>query len=212
MGQRTWKRRKEARPSEIIAAALRLFVERGYAAARLEDVAAAAGISKGTLYLYFANKEELFKAVVRETVVIGLDRAERIVAEHEGSAAALLGKVMAHFAAMLETEVAAVPKLVIAEAGNFPSLARFYADTVVSRGLALLRSIVERGIESGEFRAVDVDAVVPSMIAPFLMMALFKHSLAPHADVRFDPAAVLRSHAELVLRGLAAERSAKRRR
>ncbi|MBX6368248.1 MAG: TetR/AcrR family transcriptional regulator [Rhodospirillales bacterium] len=212
MKRRTWKRRKEARPSEISAAALRLFVERGYAATRLDDVAAVAGISKGTLYLYFANKEELFKAVVRETVVISLDRAERIAAEHEGSAAALLGKVMAHFAAMLETEVAAVPKLVIAEAGNFPSLARFYADTVVSRGLALLRRIVERGIESGEFRAVDVDATVPSMIAPFLMMALFKHSLAPHADIRFDSAAVLRSHAELLLRGLAAERPAKRRR
>jgi AcrR family transcriptional regulator len=211
MAQRSWKRRKEARPNEIVAAALRLFVARGYAATRLEDVAAAAEISKGTLYLYFANKEELFKAVVRETVVPNLDRAATIAAEHEGSAADLLRKLMRHFAAMLETEVAAVPKLVIAEAGNFPELARFYAETVVRRGVALLGGIVERGVRSGEFRPVDIGATVPSIISPFLMMALWKHSLAPHTGLRFEPRAVLESHAEMVLRGLAAETDRERR-
>ena len=205
MAQRTWQRRKQARPSEIVAAALRLFTERGYAATRLEDVAAAAEISKGTLYLYFANKEELFKAVVRETVLPNLDRAATIAAEHEGSASDLLRKLMRHFGAMLETEMAAIPKLVIAEAGNFPALARFYAEVVVSRGVALLAGIIERGVRSGEFRAVDVGATVPSILAPFLMMALWKHSLAPHAKLRFDARAVLEGHAELVLRGLAAE-------
>jgi hypothetical protein len=108
--------------------------------------------------------------------------------------------------------MAAVPKLVIAEAGNFPALARFYADTVVSRGLALVGGILQRGIERGEFRRVDVAATVPSVIAPFLMMALFKHSLAPHTALAFDARAVLESHAELVLRALAAEKKAERRR
>jgi AcrR family transcriptional regulator len=212
MAQRSWKRRKAARPSEIVAAALRLFVARGFAATRLEDVAAAAEISKGTLYLYFENKEELFKAVIRETVVPNLDRGAAIVAEHEGSAAELLRKLMRHFAAMLETEMGAVPKLVIAEAGNFPALARFYADTVVSRGVALVGGILEHGIDSGEFRRVDVAATVPSIIAPFLMMALFKHSLAPHATLAFDSAAVLDSHTELVLQGLLARKPPRRRR
>jgi AcrR family transcriptional regulator len=211
MAQRTWKRRKEARPSEIVAAALRLFTARGYAATRLEDVAAAAEISKGTLYLYFANKEELFKAVVRETVIPNLDRAATIVAEHEGSASELLRKLMRHFAAMLETEAAAVPKLVIAEAGNFPELARFYADAVVSRGVGLLGAILARGTKTGEFCPVDIAATVPSIIAPFLMMALWKHSLAPHTKLRFDPRAVLESHAELMLRGLAATKPRKQR-
>jgi AcrR family transcriptional regulator len=211
MTQRSWKRRKEARPSEIVAAALRLFTARGYAATRLEDVAAAAEISKGTLYLYFANKEELFKAVVRETVIPNLDRAATIVDEHEGSAADLLRKLIRHFAAMLETEVAAVPKLVIAEAGNFPELARFYADAVVSRGVALLGAILERGTKTGEFRPVDIAATVPSIIAPFLMMALWKHSLAPHTKLRFDQRAVLEGHAELMLRGLAGTKPKKRR-
>jgi AcrR family transcriptional regulator len=212
MAQRTWQRRKEARPSEIVAAALRLFTKRGYAATRLEDVAAAAEISKGTLYLYFANKEELFKAVVRETVLPNLDRAAAIAAEHEGSAGDLLRKLMRHFGAMLETEMAAVPKLVIAEAGNFPELARFYAEAVVSRGVALLAGIIERGVESGEFRPVDIGATVPSILAPFLMMALWKHSLGPHAKLSFDARVVLEGHAELVLRGLAAGPKRKRRR
>ena len=212
MAQRSWKRRKEARPSEIVAAALRLFTERGFAATRLEDVAAAAGVSKGTLYLYFANKEELFKAVVREHVVPNLDRAAALVAAHEGTASDLLRALMRQFAAMLETEMAAVPKLVIAEAGNFPNVARFYADTVVRRGFALIGGILERGIASGEFRAVDVAATVPSIIAPFLMLALVKHSLAPHARVPLDPASVLAGHVELVLRGLAAEKRSRRRR
>jgi AcrR family transcriptional regulator len=199
------KRRKEARPSEIVAAALHLFAERGFAATRLDDVAAAAEISKGTLYLYFENKEELFKAVVREAVLPNIDRADALAAAHKGSCADLLRALMAHFATLLETEVAAVPKLVIAEAGNFPALAEFYAETVVRRALALLASILERGIRSGEFRPVDVPATLPLIVAPFLMMALWKHSLGRHTKLRFEARAVLENHVEMLLRGLAAE-------
>jgi AcrR family transcriptional regulator len=199
------KRRKEARPSEIVAAALHLFAERGFAATRLDDVAAAAEISKGTLYLYFENKEELFKAVVREAVLPNIDRADALAAAHKGSCADLLRALMTHFAALLETEVAAVPKLIIAEAGNFPALAEFYAETVVRRALALLASILERGIRSGEFRPVDVPATLPLIVAPFLMMALWKHSLGRHTKLRFEARAVLENHVEMLLRGLAAE-------
>src|SRR5437868_15475989 len=89
-----WERRKEARPQELLAAALDLFVERGYAATRLDDVAAQAGVSKGTLYLYFTNKEELFKAVVRENVLPVLDAAQEIIDNFEGGSADLFREIM----------------------------------------------------------------------------------------------------------------------
>jgi AcrR family transcriptional regulator len=88
------KRRKEARPGELLAAALDLFVARGYAATRLEDVAQQAGVSKGTLYLYFENKEALFKAVIREGILPVLAENEEIAARHEGSTFALLEKLL----------------------------------------------------------------------------------------------------------------------
>ena len=73
-----WERRKEARPAELLAAALELFVEKGYAGTRLDDVAQRAGVSKGTLYLYFENKEDLFKAVVRESEIGRASCRERV--------------------------------------------------------------------------------------------------------------------------------------
>ena len=75
------KRRKEARPSELLEAALELFVEKGFAATRLEDVASRAGVSKGTLYLYFENKDALFKAVVQEGIIPVIAENEAIAAE-----------------------------------------------------------------------------------------------------------------------------------
>src|SRR5262250_1916785 len=91
--ERRWSRRKEARPEEITAAALELFVERGFANTRLDDVASRAGVSKGTLYLYFANKVELFKAVVREALVARLVEFRERIDHFQGSSFELLGLV-----------------------------------------------------------------------------------------------------------------------
>ena len=198
-------RRKEARPAEILKAALALFAERGYAATKLEDVAAAAGIAKGTVYLYFPTKEELFKAVVRQELLPNLDRFEALVRSHTGPAAELLRLFSGRWLQLFDTDLTAIPKLVITEAGNFPAIARFYADEVVKRGMALVGSIIVRGIEDGEFRRIDPVIVLPLVVAPFLMMALFKHSLRPHTDVAFDARAVLEAHMDVLLRGLAAE-------
>jgi AcrR family transcriptional regulator len=199
-----WRRRKEARPDEILAAALASFAERGFAATRLEDVAARAGISKGTLYLYFKGKEELFEAVVRATLVPNLERLEVLTASFEGSSARLLERLLLTIAGVVDSRVGAIPKLVIAEAGNFPDLARFYLDEVVRRGLGLIGTILRRGIERGEFRPVDVDHTVFCVIAPMLIAALWKNSLEPHDDAPLDAQALARAHLELLLRGLEA--------
>ena len=205
MQQRTptrWRRRKEARPDEILAAALESFAARGFAATRLEDVAARAGISKGTLYLYFKGKEELFEAVVRATLLPNLARIEALAASFEGPSAILIERLLLTIAGVVGSQVGAIPKLVIAEAGNFPDLARFYLDEVVRRGLRLIGAILRRGIERGEFRPVDVDHTVFCVIAPMLIAALWKNSLEAHDDAPLDAQAVARAHLDLLLRGL----------
>jgi AcrR family transcriptional regulator len=197
-----WRRRKEARPDEILAAALESFAARGFAASRLEDVAARAGVSKGTLYLYFKSKEELFEAVVRATLLPNLARVETLASSFEGPSRDLLQRLLLTIAGVVGSEVGALPKIVIAEAGNFPELARFYLDEVVRRGLRLIGAILRRGIERGEFRAIDVDHAVFCVIAPMLLAALWKNSLEPHDRAPLEMDALVRAHLDLLLRGL----------
>ena len=200
-----WTRRKHARPEEITAAALESFVERGYAATRLEDVAARAGISKGTLYLYFANKEELFKAVVREALVARLVEFQSQIGKFQGSSADLLRLVFRNWWERIgSTRISGIPKLILSEARNFPEIARFYVEEVVRPGRETLAAVIRRGIARGEFRAdIDVDASVHLLAAPMLMITLWKNALEPCCDDRIDPATLLEAHVEMLSRGLA---------
>ena len=200
-------RRKEARPSEIVAAALASFAERGYAATKLEDVAAVAGISKGTIYLYFPTKEHLFRAVVEQAVLPNVEAAEGDLAAHTGSSADLLRMLAQRFLRLLDSDLTAVPKLVVAESGNFPEIAQFYADAMLRRAFRLIEGILARGVARGEFRPLDVHATLPLFAGPFLLLALWKHSLGRHTDLSFDPRAVAEAHIETLLRGLAPDKS-----
>jgi AcrR family transcriptional regulator len=170
-------RRKEARPGELIEAALEVFAVYGFAATRLEDIAARAGVTKGTIYLYFADKEALFEAVVREKLVPLIAQGTARVREFEGSSADLLRAVVrGWWDGVGRSRVAAVPKLVMTEAANFPALAGFYFDNVVQPGRELLASVVARGIERGEFRAVDPATVVHFVLGPFVYAQVADHS------------------------------------
>lgn len=172
-----WERRKDARPQELLAAALDLFVERGFAATRLDDVARAAGVSKGTLYLYFSSKEELFKAVVRESIVPLLGEAEGVIDQFEGSSEELFRLVMSTWWNSIgNTKLSGLPKLMMAEAGNFPELARFYQEEVINRGENLVMTMLKRGLARGEIRNVDVEIDARLLIAPMIMMMIWKHS------------------------------------
>src|SRR4051794_21640257 len=162
-----WARRKEARPGEIVAAALECFAERGYSGTRLDDVAARAGVTKGTLYLYFANKEELFKAVVRESFLPLLERVTGEIAGKPEDPAERIRRGVTFLAGeVLGSRLSVIPKLVIAEAGNFPELARFYRDEVVARGRAFFSGAIREGVRRGQFRAVDPEHAFYSLIAP----------------------------------------------
>jgi AcrR family transcriptional regulator len=198
-----WRRRRDARPAEIIAAALESFAERGFAATRLDDIAARAGVTRGTLYLYFPSKAELFKAVVRQSIVPILARGEEMVARSSEPAADLLSRLVSSIPlAVAGSPISAIPKLVISEARNFPDLAQFYLEEVVQRGRRLLKRIIERGVERGEFRPVDMDHIFYCVVSPVLLAMLWKHSLEPYDGRRLDPQALCRLHLDLLLGGL----------
>lgn len=200
---RRWTRRKEARPAELISAALDLFVERGFSATRLEDVATRAGVSKGTLYLYFSSKEELFKAVVRGGIVPAIERAEKRLEDHRGSAADLIRDlVKGWWVSVGSTRLGGIPKLMISESGNFPELAQFYYDEVISRGHRLIAAAVQRGIDSGEFLPVDVEYVMRLVIAPLWLLTVWRFSFDQCDNHKLDPVTYLDSHLDLILRGL----------
>lgn len=204
-----WRRRKDARPAEILEAALAEFATRGFAATRLDQVATRAGISKGTLYLYFDGKAALFQAVVRATIVPNLAAAEVAVRGFRGTSADLMRAVLTRFAGLTaDPRIGAVIKLVMSEAGNFPDLARFYFDEVVARGLRLFGGVIARGIAAGEFRAVDVEDTVRLTLAPMLLAAVWRHTFEAAAGRPLDVAKFVALHLDILLRGLAKERSA----
>ncbi|MBI5792183.1 MAG: TetR/AcrR family transcriptional regulator [Rhodocyclales bacterium] len=201
------QRRKEARPAELTAAALELFVEKGFVGTRLEDVAARAGVSKGTLYLYFDSKEALFKAVIQEGIVPILEAGAGMVDSFTGSSADLLrGLIREWWLRIGSTSLAGVPKLMISEAGNFPELATYYNDTVITRGRELMRRILQRGIAAGEFRSVDIETAIDVIFAPVLMMLVWRYSLGACGCGSHDPDSYLRTHLDLALNGLATGR------
>jgi AcrR family transcriptional regulator len=198
-----WERRKDARPQELLAAAMDLFVERGFASTRLEDVARQAGVSKGTLYLYFENKEELFKAVVRNSIVPVIGEAEVSIAAFDGHSADLLRSVIHSWWQRIgATKASGIVKLVMAEAGNFPELAQFYQDEVVTRGTNMIRTIFERGLARGEFREVNVVQATQVMVAPLLTLITWKHSVAPCARGELNPSAFIETFLDMALNGL----------
>lgn len=172
-----WERRKDARPQELLDAALDHFVARGFAATRLDDVARSAGVSKGTLYLYFCSKEELFKAVVRESIVPLIGQTEGVIEQFTGNSEDLFRLVMrSWWENMGETKLSGLPKLMMAEAGNFPEIAQFYQEEVVDRAERLIASMLQRGITRGEVRDDDLEIATRILIAPMIMMMMWKHS------------------------------------
>lgn len=171
-------RRKHERPGELLQAALDLFVEKGYAATRVDDVAARAGVSKGTLFLYFASKQELFKAVVRDSIAGRFaEWSEELDSYCAPSSDLLRYCFNSWWERIGNTKASGITKLMLSEAGNFPELAQFYHQEVVLPGHELIRRILQRGVERGEFRPMDLDLAVHCVIAPMMFLMIWKHSL-----------------------------------
>ena len=198
-------RRKDARPGELLDAALELLVEKGYAATHVEEVAARAGVSKGTLFLYFSSKQELFKAVVRQNIAGRFAEWDLELEAYEGSSSELLRYCFVSWWERVgSTRAAGLSRLMLAEAGNFPEIADFYRQEVVEPGHRLIRRVLQRGMDRGELRTIDLDYAVYLVLAPlmFLMFAQPMPSLCIPDGSRFCAQEYIHLQAENVLQGL----------
>lgn len=198
-----WKRRKEARPGEIIDAALEIFSEKGFAATRLDDVARLAGVTKGTVYLYFDNKQALFTALVNEMVVPQVERAESMIESYSGSASSLIEILVKQWRQnVVESKLSGIPKLIISEAGNFPELGKFYLEKVVKRGRRMMAHVIEMGISTGEFVECDANYVSRVILAPMVFTAVWERSMASLDDEKYSVEKFFQVQLDIMLKGL----------
>jgi AcrR family transcriptional regulator len=202
------ERRKEARPGELLDAALSIFVAKGFAATRVEEVAARAGVSKGTLFLYFPSKEELFKAVVRENIAGRFPEWNDELSQFEGDSFALLSHVMhAWWQRIGMTDASGITKLVMSEAGQFPEIASFYQQEVIKPSHDFLKRILQRGIDRAELRPLNLEHAVYSLIAPMIFLLTWKHAMAPCCppSQTIDPIGFLDNQVDLLYNGMRAQ-------
>ena len=203
MKQPKFQRRAEDRPREICSAALEVFSEKGFAAAKLDEIARRAGVSKGTLYLYFKDKEDLFRAVVRDTVAPNIDAVRAMVEGADLPFADVIRMFLPRFAAITsQVRVGAVAKMVIGESRNFPELAKVWHDEVVTKALGMIAGVIESAQAKGEVRAGDPRLHAFTLMGPMLMGVLWRETLEPAGGAPLDLDALARQHAETVLAGL----------
>jgi TetR/AcrR family transcriptional regulator len=197
------ERRKHERPGELLNAALELFVDKGYAATRVEEVALRAGVSKGTLFLYYASKEELFKAVIQANLSAHFIAWDQEFDQFEGDTAHMLRYGLASWWDRIGNTLAGgLTKLVFSESKNFPDVATYYREHVLASAQALLHKVLQRGVDRGEFEAIDVHMAALSLMSAMQFVLMWRHAMSgtgPGPD--FDPRGFLMAHLETVLRG-----------
>ncbi|WP_421695422.1 TetR/AcrR family transcriptional regulator [Aestuariivirga sp.] len=198
-------RRPEARPTEILAAALDLFAEKGFSATRMEDVAARAGLSKAAIYLYFKDKMALLTALVNEMAGANLAVARGIAESHQGPVSPLIATILSFMGGQLHnTRFPELLKIVISESRAHPDVGRLYLDSVIRQGLPMFEALINRGIAAGEFRQVDAGFAVKAMLGPILLAAIWKTVLEPLGAEPLDIEAYAAQHAQVFLKGLQA--------
>ena len=202
-GEPRWRRRKADRPGEIIAAALEVFSERGFAATRLDDVAKRAGLSKGALYLYFETKEELFRAVVGEAVGANLAHLEKAVqADLPFEQTLRAGLTLLANRLASDRRISGVVKLVIAESRAMPELARIWHDTVIARALTMIMTLIRRAQERGEVRHGDPRYFTMGVIGPMLVAMIWRETFEPVGAQPVSVEALAAQHLDVVMKGM----------
>jgi AcrR family transcriptional regulator len=201
-----WQRRKNARPAEILDAALDLFARQGFPATRVQEVAALAGVTTGTVYLYFESKEKLFKTAVLQAMDHMLTLTEERVAAHQGSAESLLVELTRRWwkTATTDPRYAGIPRLIAAETERFPDLATHYVSEVLDRAYAMFMRVLQRGIEHGEFRPHNVDYSARLFMAPVQYAFAYNSSLARFDEANHFDRSFIDAHLDIFLRGIRA--------
>jgi AcrR family transcriptional regulator len=201
----TRRRRKAERPQEILAGAFTEFSRNGYATTTLDRIAERAGVTKGTIYVYFENKEHLFISMVREITKTTLNTVHEMFETHEGSTAELL---RAQFSFMYQHIVEdrrrrEVVRMLIAEAPRFPELADRYYDEILRPCLELLKKAIQRGMDRGEIRKSSIIDFPQVVIAPIALVDMWMMMFNDRQPL--DLKAYFNAHLDLVLNGLLAK-------
>ena len=205
-GAPKFRRRKADRPNEIVQAALAVFAEKGFAAARLEEIARRAGVSKGAVYLYFETKEDIFRAVVGQAIAPNVGAFKAMAAAHPGPLADLLRGVTGHVANVVShTPLGGVLKMVVGEARNFPELARVWHDELVSQALGAMAGAIAAAQARGEVKPGDPRIYALQLVSPLLMAVLWRETFVPVGATPFDLPAVMAQHVDTLLRGMLTE-------
>lgn len=200
-----FRRRAEARPDEVLDAALDLFIEQGFAATRVEDIAKRAGLSKGAVYLYFPSKEALLEGLVRRAIVPVTTTAAAALANFDGDprdAITLLYGVMSQ--RLADPRVLAIPKLMLREVSKFPELAQMYRREVIDRAIPIITGLIQRGIDKGVFRPVDPELALRSVLGPVGMHLLMAEIFGIVPEGGLDVPKLLQTHIDILFNGLLA--------
>lgn len=200
-----WRRRKESRPGEILAAALDTFVERGYESARLEDIARRAGCTKGTIFLYYESKAELFKAVIRNVMVPLMEDTQQTIETHQGTCRELLERLLRiRWERATASRLSGLAKLLFAETERYPDLAKFYYEEIHLRSQALIQRVFDMGVARGEFRPLDGASFARVAIAPIVFASIWRHSFGPVVDRTLDSDAYFKTTLDILFSGIGA--------
>ena len=203
MRAQRWQRRKGERTPEILEAALACFAEKGFAASRMDEIAARAGITKGTIYLYFESKEAVFKSLAHQSIGTQLNELKLQVDGFKGPTAELLSAVITTVGQFARTSDRVIlPKVLLAEVSNFPQLAEFWRQEIIDQGIGLFESIIRRGIARGELRAIPTQHAARLCIGPIVVMILWRTIFAKFDTEPYDYEGLIQAHIEVLLQGL----------
>lgn len=192
---------KEAKRLALIDAALAVFSRVGFAAAKMDDVADEAGVSKGTVYLYFESKEKLFEGMVKAKMQPMLNHVDKVMAQSTQTATARLRGHMAFFYnKILDNDRRQIMRLIMSEGPKFPHLAEFYHANILSRGQAVINDILDQGVKTGEFRQMKGHGLMQNVVAGALIAGIWKLVFDPFQPIDLD--AYFETHIDLILNGL----------
>jgi len=198
-----WQRRKDDRPDEILAAALGLFVRKGFVSTTMDDIAKKAGVSKGTVYLYFPSKDSLFKTIVHELMVPKIAEVEVFIAAYEGSQSELLKLVISKWWATVNSSgLAGIPKLILTEADKFPALTKLYVKEVIHRIQIILVTIINTGIQSKEFRRTDPVLSARVIMSSLVYFSIWHITLKKYDQKDLTVENLIEQQIEIILNGI----------
>ncbi|WP_338722353.1 TetR/AcrR family transcriptional regulator [Devosia sp. XK-2] len=206
--EKKFSRRADARPDEVLDAAIAVFAQKGYARTKMDDIAKAAGISKGTVYLYFPSKDALVEGIVRRAVTPIAEGALPQLAAFQGDPRLPITMLIKVLVGLLgDPERLAVPRLILREGMNIPAIAEIYRRDVLDLAIPTLTGLVERGIASGHLRPLDPELTVRSIIGPVIAHLMLSEvfGIRPEGKLSFDR--LMENHLNILFDGISAQKA-----